>query len=248
MRNFALIPLVLAAACEETEVPSEYATANLEQALVTPEEPLEGSRRDGSGQLTGSLDGPDMEVRVGTSAGLQVVDVHAPGRPDLTAFTGTQVLMSVLEVATPEEHALLIKDEDGEVIYLLETIEPSALTTEAFGGAFVDLGNDLGHTGAFRSDMQLFSVMVSTDAGTVEAFPGAPVEILVGGISYRFILTAAWERTLEPDAVLNCSIRTPVIAYDVSRVEPGTANLTVLDRDESLPIEQGTCGLAPPAR
>ena len=94
--------------------------------------------------------------------------------------------------------------------------------------------------------MELFSVMVSTDSGSVEAFPGAPVEILVGGLSYRFVLTAAWERTLEADAVLNCSIRTPVIAYEVSRVEPGTANLTALDRDEGLPIEQGTCGLPPP--
>jgi hypothetical protein len=247
MRNLmGTMPFVaFALGCEETVIPSEYGDCTLEQATVVPDDPLEGSRRDGSGALSGSLEGTDLEFRVGTSAGLQVVDVHAPGRPDLSAYAGTDVLMSILEVAPPADASLVIKDDSGEVIYLIETVLPSDLTTETFGSNFVDRGNDLGETAAYRSTMQLFSAMVATDNGQVEAFPGQPIEIVVGGLSYRFMLTASWDRELDRDAVYNCTIRSTVLAYDVSRVEPGTANLTPLDRDEAFSIEQGTCALPP---
>jgi hypothetical protein len=91
--------------------------------------------------------------------------------------------------------------------------------------------------------MRIYSAFVQTDSGEIEAFPGEPQEILLGGLSFRFTLTAAWHRELDPGVSLNCDIRADVLAYEVVRVEPDTADLTPLLRDPFATIEQGTCGI-----
>ncbi len=229
-------------ACGEDDPVSDYADATLEQATVEPEEPLEGSRRDSAGTLGGDPEGADMEVTVGTST----VFVHAPGFPDLSPWLGASARMSVVEVAAAGDASMLVRDENDAVVYLLETVEPDVLTAEAFSAAFVSLGTDTGVTPAHRGEMRIYSVFVATDNGQVEVFPGEPQEIVVDGASWRFVLTAAWHRELDPGADLDCTIRSDVVAYEVLRVEPGTADLTPLVRDPLFPIEQGTCGLPPP--
>jgi hypothetical protein len=229
-------------ACSEEDPPSQYAESTLEQATVVPDEPLEGPRRDSGGSLTGDPEGADMRLTVGSST----AEVHAPSFPDLTPFDGTGAFMSIVEVAPSGEASLLLRDDYDNVVYLLETIEPDVLTAEAFGGNFISLGNDLGVTPAYQSELRIYSAFVQTDNGEIELFPGEPQEILVGGASYRVAVTAAWHRELDPTASFNCAIREDVLAYDVLRVEPGTADTTPLVRDALFPIEQGTCGLQPP--
>jgi hypothetical protein len=239
--TFTVVPLAALVACTPDELPSEYADSTLDQATVVPLEPLEGTRRDSAGTMAGDGEGPDLDLQAGSS--LTKVAVHAPAAPDLSAWIGSTVRMSIVEVAAAGDASLLILDESDAVVYLLETVEPDTLTAEAFGGNFISLGDDLGPTPAHRGTMRIYGAFVSTDAGEVELFPGEPQEILVGGASYRATLTAAWHRELDKDAVLNCTIRADVLAYEVVRVDPGTADLTPLLRDPLLPIEQGTCGL-----
>jgi hypothetical protein len=229
-------------ACSEEDPPSQYADSTLEQATVQPDEPLEGPRRDAGGTFHGDLEGGDLTLTVGSSTAA----VHAPGFPDLTAFDGITGFMSIVEVSPAGEASLLVRDEYDGVIYLIETIEPDVLTAEAFGGNFISLGNDLGVTSAHQGEMRIYSAMVLTDNGEVEVFPGEPQEILVGGVSYRVVVTAAWHRELDPSASFNCAIREDVLAYEVQRVEPDTADTTPLVRDPLFPIEQGSCGLPPP--
>jgi len=243
MRTHVLFGVLAAlVACGEDDPPSRYADSTLEQATVEPEEPLEGTRRDSAGTLSGDPEGADMEVSVGSST----VFVHAPAFPDLSPWLGTQARMSVVEVAAAGDASMLVRDAYDKVVYLLETVEPDVLTAEAFGSSFVSLGSDLGVTAAHRGEMRIYSAFVAADNGQVEVFPGEPQEIVVDGGSYRFVLTAAWHRELDAGQSLSCAIRADVLAYDVLSVAPGTADTTPLVRDALFPIEQGTCGLPPP--
>lgn len=239
--SFGLVATLIA--CTKNELPSDYADSTLEQATVEPEDPLEGSRRDSAGTLGGDPEGLDMELRVGSST----VFVHAPGAPDLSPWLGvSDMRMSVVEVAADGDATLLVRDATDAVVYLLETVEPDVLTSEAFGGNFIELGDDLGPTEAYLSTMRIYSAFVATDNGEIELFPGEPQEIVVGGASYRIVLTAAWHRELDSGSSLQCTLRADVLAYEVLRVEPGAANLAPLLRDPLAPIEQGTCGQQPP--
>jgi len=240
--SFGLLTTLVA--CGDDDPLSQFADSTLEQATVLPEEPLEGDRRDSAGTLSGDVEGSDMDITVGSST--SAVSVHAPGFPDLSAWLGATTRMSVVKVAAAGDASLLVRDESDAVVYLLETIGPDVLTDEAFGGNFISLGNDTGVTAAYQSQLRIFSAFVTTDNGQVEVFPGEPQEIVVGGASYRIVVTAAWHRELDPSASFNCTIRADVLAYEVMSVAPGTADLTPLLRDVLFPIEQGTCGLQPP--
>ncbi|HHO52835.1 MAG TPA: hypothetical protein ENK18_18650 [Deltaproteobacteria bacterium] len=144
-----------------------------------------------------------------------------------------------------DELSLLIVDDSGP-LFLLETVTPTVLTRDAFGVNFVITANDLGPVPVGTTTLSLTSVYVGTDDGEVEAFPGEPLEVVIGGLSYRFVLLASWSRSYDAEINLQCALD-EILSYEVARVEPGTASTIPLERPSARGIDNNACSSAPPA-
>ncbi len=232
--------LLALAACNDASDLSPYASGSLALPEVEPDEEIESSRKDLSGDLSVSGEGERLTVRVDTSFGRTEVELKAPSRPDLSGIDGLTGQLSLAKDALTDEISLLVTGDDGPR-YLLETVDSTVLTDSAFGPTFVQVGNDLGRVPVGLDHVRLYSALFQTDDGELEVFPGEPVEATIDGLSYRIVLIASWVRERSEDQVSNCYQLDDVLAYEVLRVEPGTADTTPLTRPESEPIDGASC-------
>jgi hypothetical protein len=222
---------------------SEYEPSQLERARVSVDEELESDQRyDWVG--TTKVEGADgvWEIRV---SGV-VMDVSTPTDADLAMLDGlVDAHVAVAPEPLSNELSLLVTDAEGALQYLLEPVEPGALTESHFGLGLVAPANDLGPASAGGWDLSLTSAWLLTDAGDVELLPGAPQEVAIDGLSYRAVLLSGFTSEFALDASVQCSGAAERLAFELTRVEPGTADLTPLLRNEELDPPVSECLNAP---
>ena len=231
-------------ACGSTSDRSPYGTNTLPPPSVESDEELSSNRRDFGGSISVNGDSAaNFTIRANTNNGRVDVDVRSPTRADVTLFDGIEGQLSLGLDPLSDDLSVLVTDDAGDVRYLLETIAPTVLTDSAFASNFVTVGNSLGTFPVSATELDLTSVVLQTDDGEVEAFPGAPVEIVVDAKSFRFTLIASWLRITADDVGVNCSLD-EILSYEVIAVEAGNADLQILERADTDPIDGNAC-LAP---
>ena len=183
------IPLLaLFVACESDSNFSEYADSTLVPASVGTEEELEGQRRDWAGTV--SVDGERgyYTISTSTTAGNVRITVNSPTNPDLSVLDGVSATaVSLFEDRVTGDLSFSVVAEDGP-LYLMEPVLPTDLTTRAFGGNFIRIGDDIGDAPFGNQTLHLSSASIETPEGRVEVFPGQPVEFEFNRNFYRFVL------------------------------------------------------------
>jgi hypothetical protein len=232
------------AACDKAPETSAYEPANLERATVTLDgiEEIEGIRRDWIGNLQVDGDGQRFTLAVTTeSAGTQEVEVHSSAHSDLAALDGIEgVQLSVAPEPLSQELSLSLTDSAGELLYLVEPVEAGLLTTEKFGLGLIAEGSDLGVASVEAHDLSLTSALFRTDAGDVELMPGEPQEVAIDGAAYRVVLITSFDSDYRLEGAANCTGADSRLAFELLRIEAGTADLTAIVRPEGveLPVEE----------
>ena len=208
---------------------------------VDSEVEFDGFRRDWQGSVMVEGDIGDYRVSASTNSGRVEFDVSTDTDTDMTNLNGlVDGRISVYRDGVTNELSLGIADAGGPA-YLFEAVAPTALSQELFGGNFIRKGNDIGQAqGSQTTTLDLFSVLVGTDDGQVEAFPGTPIEIEVNRVHYRFTLLGAWDRTVPDNIVADCTYDS-LMSFEVVRVERETAVTEVLERGLNTPIDGGDC-------
>lgn len=239
MRTMTLV--LFAVGCGGGSDISPYADGSLGIPEVEIDEELSSARKDLVGALAVDGSGENLTVQIDTQNGRTEVEVKAPGMPDLSVLDGLEGQLSIAEDALTDRLSLLVTDDQGPV-YLLEPVNATVLTTETFGPGFVQVGADLGTVPVGLDHVRLYSALFETDDGAVEVFPGEPVEATIDGQTYRIVLVANWVRELSGDRSSECASQLDeALAYELTRVEPGAADLTPLTRPETVPIDGSTC-------
>jgi hypothetical protein len=242
MRNALFtVSFALSVACNGSAV-SEYAGANLERAVVSPDEELERDQRyDWVGEVAVNGSGADWTLAVD---GVNVA-VHSPAHSDLSGLDGLELVVSVAPEAVSNELSLAVTTMEGDLHYLLEPVTPGAMTEETFGLGLVAPASALGEVSEGGWDLSLTSAWFRTDTGDVELLPGEPQEVSVYGVTYRATLIAAFTADLVTSQVVSCSGASERLAFELVRVEPGTADLGALRRAEGVDLPTSTCAAAP---
>jgi hypothetical protein len=242
MRNWVWLGLV--AGCVEDFVPSAYESAQLAQASVllqNDDDQIEGTRRDWAGPLAVDGDGNNFELTVSGPSSVRL-DLYTPSNADLTVLGGLDVSLSLAPEAISGELSMSISDDAGDLVYLLEPVGPGLLTTERFGPGMLAPATDLGTAPIDGWNMNISSYYMRTDSGDVELYPGEPQEVTLGGSTYRAVLLAGFtsERVVDANN-LECFGPTDRTAFELLRVDAGTADTAALTRDENLPAPLATC-------
>lgn len=237
----ALLPAI---GCGPSLEYSPYANNTLPPPSVQIDEEMSSNRRDFTGQISVDDSASGFDLSLTTNVGRVEITARSSANSDVSILDAVEGRISVAEDAVSDELSLLVVDDDGPLL-LLETTTPTVLSSDAFGVNFVTTANDLGSVPVGATELFLTSAYVGTDDGEVEAFPGEPLEILVGGLSYRFVLIASWTRYQDEEIGLQCSID-EILAYEVARVEPGTASTAPLERPSTQEIDNNACSPAPP--
>lgn len=247
MRSAVLV--VGLVACGDPES-SAYEPANLELASVALDEAdgeFEGVRRDWLGSLSVEGTGQDYTLSVQTTtAGVETVDLHSPGHSDLGALDGlTGVHVSIAPDPLSDELSLSIVDEAGALLYLVEPVEAGLLTSDQFGQGLVASGADLGLITVDAFELSLTSALFRTDTGDVELLPGEPQEVTIEGVSYRVVLIAGYDAELLLEGDVRCTGAVSRVAFEMARVDPGTADLAPIVRPEGATLPLSECTAAP---
>lgn len=235
MRASVAILCVLAACGGDVEPTSEWEPNALRPPEIEPEEELETARLDANGTLNVDGVGESQDLRFDTSTGPVHVTVDTPTAPDLTAWNDTEVLLSLRQ--GPSTLGMSIT-QDGELLYLLEPDGPGAASDELLGPYLVATDTDLGRVTSSAWQGRLWSAVIRTDAGDVDLFPGQPVEVAIGGNTFRAILIASYDME---SVTAGCTMVSSRLAYELLRVEPGSVDTTPLTRDETDDLGGAVC-------
>jgi hypothetical protein len=230
------------AGCNTEEV-SKYEASTLEKATVTVDQELEHDvRYEWAGAIRTSGSGAGWEIRVSNVH----IDVHSSGHAPLDGIDGISGRVAVAPDHESNELSVAVTDDGGGLWYLLEPVSPGELTTEQFGLGLVAPANELGLVDADGWELTLRSAWLRTDSGDVELLPGAPQEVSLEGVTFRAILLDGFDADLQLEGAV-CTGASSRLAFELTRVEPGTADLTPLQRDEASVVPTGTCTQAPEA-
>lgn len=238
-----LLPLALCAACggKDDVSPNEPGTLEAARVALPDDEELDGLQRDYVGTLEVSGGGADWTVTVGAVGGTDI-EVHSPAQSDLSVLEGlVDARASVAVEPLSGELSLAVVDADGELAYLVEPVEPGALTESLLGAGFVAAGNDLGAVAAGAWDLALTSALVRTDAGDAELLPGEPQELVIDGVTYRAVLLDSFDATLKLDGDVECTGAADRLAFELLRVDAGSTDLNPLVRAEGVELPTSSC-------
>jgi hypothetical protein len=239
---WAAVGAAAAIGCGKTEPDSAYESANLEQAEIVFGEDFEEERYDLTGTISAEGSGRDWTISVGPKS----LTLHSSGASDLAVIGSLpEGRASLARDAFTEELSLELLDAEGNLHYLLEAVEPGALTFENFGSGFVAQANDLGvaHEGNF--EVTFTSAWMRTDTGDVELLPGEPQEVTIDGAPWRAVLLAAFSTELKLDGAVLCDGADSRLAFELLRLDAPGADLTALTREEGSALPVGSCDSAP---
>lgn len=247
MRNAGLVALaglLAAAACKKEVEGSIYESSNLERAVVSFDDEIEGQRRDLAGPLSVTGGGRDWTVRVNA----QAIEVHSPSASDLSTLAGLpDVRASLVREPISEELSLQILDAEGNLRYLVEPVEPGDLTFENFGGGFLAEASDLGSRTQGNFQITFVSAWMRTDTGDVELLPGEPQEVTIDGARWRAALLAGFRGELQSKGPVLCDGADSRLAFELLRLdaEADPPDLTPRERDVGVELPIGSCIPAP---
>lgn len=240
---------VAAAGCGKEDPGSAHQQANLDAAVVVlPDgDELEGNQRDYFGDLTVDGSDADFTITVHTATGAKGIDVHSPGHSDLGLLDGlTARKVSIAAEPLSGELSLAIDDpETGGVQYLVEPVEPGPLSEAVFGAGLIARGADLGALRVDAWNLDLTTALLRTDAGDVELMPGVPQEAAIDGVTYRAVLLASYTAELQLDGDVSCTGPAERLAFELLKVEPGTADTAALVRPEGVELPTSSCTARP---
>jgi hypothetical protein len=220
----------------------DYEANTLELSSVRTDEELpEDVRSDWQGDVTVDGSGGNWNLDVRTASRTIKLDVHSAGHADLSVANGTGMAVSVQPETLSDELSLSIRDANGDPVYLLEPVEPGPLTQELFGLGLIARDEDLLTDNLNGWDLTFTSAVLRTDDGDLTLFPGEPHEVAIDGHTYRAILLESFTADLTEQGNLTCTGASERLAFELVRVEPGTADTTPLVRDATLDIPTSTC-------
>jgi hypothetical protein len=230
------IGLVAAAVgCAPEVGESEFESANLGPARVTPGFDLAGGRVDAAGRLAVSRDGAGWEVTVTNATTSYTVEIVSGGAADLSVFDGADARLAVAEDPGTGERSVAILDPGGAPLYLLEPVRPGVLTDAAFGRGLLGEGNRLGPVRRPGWSVELKSAWLRTDGAEIELLPGSPASVWLDDQPYRVVLLSAWD----VEEAGGCELPSR-LAVEVTRAV-GAVDETPLRRDPAVPLVEPLC-------
>lgn len=250
MRSVLVVGLIVGSTgCNGGPETSAYEPANLERAavaIVDQDGEFEGVRRDWVGRIAVDGSGQDFTVTVSTTSGNDDITVHSPAHSDLSGLDGLEdVEVSVAPEPISDELSLSIVDSAGALVYLIEPVEGGILTVDQFGQGLIASGADLGTVSVETFDVEFASAQFRTDTGDVELMPGEPQEVVLDGVSYRVVLLASYTSVNTASEDSRCTGAEARIAFELLRIEAGTADLTPIVRAEGSELPLSECTAAP---
>jgi hypothetical protein len=234
MWRFGVLAAAVGCASEVPE--SEFESANLEQARVTPSEALT-RQLDVRGTLAVEAAGLGWELSVTTPSASYSVEVQSHSGVDLSPLDGLDARLAVAPVPGSAEHSVAVLTPEGEVLYLLEPVSPGTLTESGFGAGLLDRGNELGLVERSGWSVALRSAWLRTDGVELEVLPGEPVGVWIRDREHRVVLLAAWDVVGEADG---CDVPDSRLAYEVLRVD-APVDEAPLRRDPAVPLVGESC-------
>lgn len=236
-RRGAMVAAVAMVACsgDGNEETSAWEPNQLAIPEVSLEEDLENPRLDLAGQLHVDGVGEQQDLRIDTTTGPVHVEVDSVTSPDFTSWNEDEVLVSIRQDAAGLSMSI---QEDQDLLYLLEPAGPGSLSDEILGPNLVAREADLGPVTSGNWSGRLSSVVIRTDTGDVELFPGQPAEVTIHEGTFRAVLLSSYDMdTVTP----GCAMLPSRLAYELLRVEPGTVDTTKLTRDAALDLAGAVC-------
>lgn len=153
------------------------------------------------------------------SVTLATLQVHDPGRADLSVLDGFEGTVALMPDWFGEAWSVAALDGQGAAWFLdlgLHLDEAEAI----FGQGFLRLGEEIGHDSDETWDTSYRGLVLQADDGERVVEPGEVVEVVLGGVRYRFTAISAWVRQAQPDAALpGCPTAEELLAYELVRVE-----------------------------
>lgn len=237
LRLFPLALLPLLAACDPgaTKAPEQLEAVD----AVFPDEPDAGLYE---GALAVEGGAQDFALTLSEPGGEALsFQVHSPGAFDLAQLAGEGRAVHLLGGGLFDRHSVVVADEAGP-LWVADLGDRADAVSVVIGGRPVRAGAEVASERDQTWDWSYTTLVVQTDEGEIELLPGEVETVTIGGVVWRFVAVAAYQRTPLPDAELtDCPVMEDMVAYEMLRVATVEAP-TFVERPEGLgPAELG-CG------
>jgi len=233
---------VLALGCHGGSSGDEFAASTLEKSTVLVDQELPNDVRvDWPADITVGGSEPNWTLQLDATAANVTIEVHSAAHSDLSGLGLDGATVSVQPEPFSNELSLLVTDANGDLQYLVEPVKPGPLTQEVFGLGLLAPYDDLGSVAVDGWNLGLTGAVIRTDGGDQDLLPGQPIEATIGGDTYRVVLGESFAAQRIDPANEQCTGASDRLAFEMVRVDPGTADLSPLTRSEQLDIPTATC-------
>jgi hypothetical protein len=244
----ALLPsfaLALAACGTSAPTPASWGTPPDQLEAITLSGVAQGTAVSQNGAITVTGSGQDFSL---SFAGVAPMNVHTPGKSDLSSLNGSTVTLDVPvgEAADPTLRSFVVTDTKGPVY--VANIGYGVDTDTLFGAGFATYGAPVAseiidlHAVSGYEQKDYTPIVFKTDTGDVSVLPGEVASITVKGAIYRVTTISSTHITYQTSQDFACG-ESSTMAYEMLRVETAPAPLKLVRPAGLSPLALGCGGI-----
>lgn len=166
-------------------------------------------------------------------------EVHSSSGFDLSTLSGSDRTLALLGGGVPEHQSLVVLD-GAEPLWMADLGDRAAAVSLFTGGPGVTAGETLYTDQDPTWIWQYTSILVATDEGVLELWPGEVQDAVIASRVWRFAAVAAYRRELRDGVEAPACTLKDMLAYELYRVPVGQG-LVKRERPAGLPPAELTC-------